>query len=137
MKYAFIGDDGWATYFGHFDISLQTFSDDMSTELKETLCDFGLAFYMIIGLFGYLCFSSKQPSKPKVFKEDKKLNEKKPAKKKSDLIANIIEIGIWLTIVCFSFYDLETDTFNYLMRIKLACFIAFSFEAGFVQEMIP
>ena len=77
----------------------------MSTELKETLCDFGLAFYIIIGLFGYLCFSSKQPSKPKVFKEDEKLNEKKPAKKKSDLIANIIEIGIWLTIVCFSFYS--------------------------------
>ena len=71
-----------------------------------------------------------------MLEEDEKIGEKKAVRTKSDLLANIIEVGIWLTIVCFSFYDLEADCFNYLMRIKLACFISFSFEAGFVQEML-
>ena len=101
----------------------------MSPELRETLCDIGIAFYIIVGLIGYLCCSKT--------KTEEDLGEEKKKKKiKSDWLASIIEVGIWFTIVCFSMYDLETNCFEYLMRIRLACFISFSFEAGFVQEVL-
>ena len=130
LKYAFIGDDGIAAYFGQYNISLSTFTDEMSPEFRENICDFGIAFYIILGLIGYACSRTKT-------KMEKEINAMhKFAMAEFDWLASIIEVGIWLTIVCFSMYDLETNCFEYLMRLRLACFISFSFEAGFVSDMI-
>ena len=52
------------------------------------------------------------------------------------MLATLLEYTIWLTVAGITLYDSEYETFNYLMRIKLACFISFSFEAGFIKELL-
>ena len=60
LKYSFIGDDGWGAYFRQFDISLSSFTEDMHPELRDAFCDFGIVFYVIVGILGSLCCQKRQ-----------------------------------------------------------------------------
>jgi hypothetical protein len=127
LKYAFIGSDGIVQYFSLFDINALK-NDEMGQDMKEALVDVAIAFYALIGLIGWIACRGK--AKAKVSEAEEKKQQK------SELLSNMFEYALWVTITINTLYNYEYETYQYLMSIKLAYFLCITFEAGFIQELI-